>query len=135
MRPNGKVSSSSTPGPARSFLWGAGCLAAGYRLLLRPGLRRFVAVPLAVNTAIFTALLFWALFGAWSLALEFLDFPLGNRNLTFPEQRAWLRRHRPACLGFGTAVMLAALVPVLNFALMPASVAGATRLVVRLEAA
>lgn len=73
----------------------------------------------------------WFLFGAWSLALEFVDFPLGNHGLEFREQRAWLRRRRGPAMGFGAATMLATLVPVLNFALMPAAVAGATALVLR----
>ncbi len=73
----------------------------------------------------------WFLLGAWTLALEFMDFPLGNRDLSFPDQRTWLRRRRGAALGFGSAAMLVALVPVLNFALMPAAVAGATLFVHR----
>lgn len=73
----------------------------------------------------------WFLLGAWTLALEFMDFPLGNRGLSFPDQRVWLRQRRGAGLGFGSAAMIAALVPVLNFALMPAAVAGATLLVLR----
>lgn len=81
--------------------------------------------------ALFPAL--WFLLGAWTLALEFMDFPLGNRGLSFPDQRVWLRQRRGAALGFGSAAMLAALVPVANFALMPAAVAGATLLAVRQE--
>lgn len=73
----------------------------------------------------------WFLLGAWTLALEFMDFPLGNRGLSFPDQRVWLRQRRGAALGFGSAAMLATLVPVVNFALMPAAVAGATLLVLR----
>lgn len=76
----------------------------------------------------------WFLLGAWTLALEFMDFPLGNRGLSFPDQRAWLRQRRGAALGFGSAAMLATLVPVVNFALMPAAVAGATLLVLRQDA-
>lgn len=73
----------------------------------------------------------WFLLGAWTLALEFMDFPLGNRGLSFPDQRDWLRQRRSAALGFGSAALLAAMVPVLNFALMPAAVAGATLMTVR----
>lgn len=73
----------------------------------------------------------WFLFGAWTLALEFMDFPLGNHGYDFPRQRAWLRERRSAALGFGTAAFLATLVPVANFALMPAAVAGATLFVTR----
>jgi len=73
----------------------------------------------------------WFVFGAWTLALEFMDFPLGNRGLDFPTQRAWLRQRRGPALGFGAAAMLASLVPFLNFAVMPAAVAGATLFVTR----
>lgn len=77
----------------------------------------------------------WFLFGAWSLALEFMDFPLGNRGLSFPEQRAWARKRRGPLFGFGSAAVVATLIPVVNFALMPAAVAGATLLAVRQEGA
>lgn len=68
----------------------------------------------------------WFGFGAWCLALEFADFPLGNRELDFQAQRQLLARHRRSALGFGAAALLAAMIPVVNFALMPAAVAGAT---------
>jgi CysZ protein len=70
----------------------------------------------------------WALFGAWMLSLEYLDYPLGNHGLTFPAIRQKLREHRMLSLGFGGAVMLATLVPVFNFLVMPVAVAGATAL-------
>lgn len=76
---------------------------------------------------------FWFLFGAWTLALEFMDFPLGNHGYAFPAQRDWLRRRRGAALGFGSAAVLASLIPVVNFALMPAAVAGATLFYLRRE--
>lgn len=81
-----------------------------------------IFVPL-VNAAL-PAL--WFLFGAWTLALEFMDFPLGNHGVAFPAQRAWVRGRRGAALGFGSAAVLASLIPIVNFALMPAAVAGAT---------
>jgi len=70
----------------------------------------------------------WALFGAWMLALEYLDYPMGNRGLLFPETRAALGRRRGLALGFGAAVLLLTLVPVINFVAMPVAVAAATRL-------
>ncbi len=70
----------------------------------------------------------WALFGAWMLSLEYLDYPLGNHGLTFPEIRRRLREQRFLSLGFGGAVMLATLIPVFNFLIMPVAVAGATAL-------
>lgn len=70
----------------------------------------------------------WALFGAWMLAVEYGDYPMGNHGLHFPDQRRHLRGQRWLSLGFGGAVMLATMIPLLNFLVMPAAVAGATAL-------
>lgn len=70
----------------------------------------------------------WALFGAWMLAVQYADYPMGNHGLGFPEQRKVLREKRWLSLGFGGATMLATLIPVVNFLVMPAAVAGATAL-------
>ena len=68
------------------------------------------------------------IFGAWMLALEYISYPMNNHNKHFTEVRRWLRKHRMLGLGFGSAVMIATLVPVLNLIVMPAAVAGATAL-------
>ena len=73
----------------------------------------------------------WVLFSAWMLALEYADYPLGQRGLTFREQRRLLRRHWPLTLGFGGMTLLLTLIPVLNFLVMPAAVIGATLMWVR----
>lgn len=73
----------------------------------------------------------WALFSAWMLALEYADYPLGQRGLTFREQRRLLRRHWPLTLGFGGMTLVLTLIPVLNFLVMPAAVIGATLMWVR----
>ena len=75
--------------------------------------------------------LLWALFSAWMLALEYADYPLGNRGLNFREQRRLLRRHWPLTFGFGGMTLLLTLIPLLNFLVMPAAVIGATLLWVR----
>lgn len=72
--------------------------------------------------------LLWVLFGAWMLSLEYLDYPLGNYGLTFPAIRRKLREQRMLSLGFGAAVMLATLIPLFNFLVMPVAVAAATAL-------
>ena len=72
--------------------------------------------------------LLWALFSAWMLALEYADYPLGNRGLTPRQQRRLLRQHWPLALGFGGMTLLLTLVPLLNFLVMPAAVIGATLL-------
>ncbi len=75
----------------------------------------------------------WFLFGAWVLALEYMDFPLGNHGHTFPGIRRIVARQRPAAFGFGMAALLLGMIPVLNFIAMPVAVAGATRLSIRME--
>lgn len=72
--------------------------------------------------------LLWLAFCAWILALEYMDYPLSNHGVPLLRQRALLAEHRPLALGFGAAVLLMTLVPVLNFLVMPAAVIGATRL-------
>ena len=70
----------------------------------------------------------WLLFGAWTLAVEYMDYPMGNHDLRFVEQRRRLRERRLLSLGFGGAVTVTTMIPVVNFFVMPAAVAGATAL-------
>ena len=82
-------------------------------LLLVPGVQVAVSV-------------LWIVFNAWFFALEYLDYPMSNHGLRFREQRQWVKKSRFAALGFGGAVACLMLIPVFNFAAMPAAVAGAT---------
>ena len=70
----------------------------------------------------------WVVFGAWLMAIQYADYPMGNHVLSFPDQRRLLAQRRLLSLGFGGGIMLAMMVPILNFVVMPASVAGATAL-------
>lgn len=70
--------------------------------------------------------LLWAVFSAWMLALEYTDFPLGNHGVAFGEQRRLARERWLLGLGFGAMVMLALTLPLLQFVVVPAAVAGAT---------
>ncbi|MCB1791102.1 MAG: sulfate transporter CysZ [Gammaproteobacteria bacterium] len=84
-------------------------------LFLIPGLNIVVSVA-------------WLLFGFWFLTIEYADYPMGNHALKAREQRARLRRNRLQSLAFGAGVTVIMLIPVLQFAAMPAAVAAATRL-------
>ncbi len=68
----------------------------------------------------------WLAFSAWMLALEYVDAPMGNHDLTFHDGRRLLSENRSLALGFGGAVLLMTSIPVLNFFAMPVGVAGAT---------
>jgi len=68
----------------------------------------------------------WALFSSWMLALQYLDYPLGNHGLRFAAQRRLLRKNTLSGLSFGGSVLLATLIPVVNLFVIPAAVIGAT---------
>ncbi len=68
----------------------------------------------------------WTLFGIWYLALEYSDYPMANNGLEFKDQHAHNQNNRLAALGFGGSLTLMMMIPILNFAAMPAAVAGAT---------
>ncbi len=70
----------------------------------------------------------WFLFSGWMLSLEYHDYPMGNHHLKFPAQRDKLKTQRGITLGFGLATLAMTMIPVVNFIVIPAAVAGATAL-------
>ncbi len=68
----------------------------------------------------------WALFSAWMMAVEYGDYPLGNRGMGFVDIRNKLGEKKMLTLGFGGTVMLGTMIPLFNFLVMPVAVAGAT---------
>ena len=75
------------------------------------------------------------LLAGWLLAADFAGNAMGNWGFDFARQRRFRGQHRWAFLGFGLSAMGMALVPVVNFALLPAAVAGSTALCIRLREA
>ncbi len=92
------------------------------------------AIPLIVFSFIpvvnIAAPLLWALFSSWILSLEYIAYPMENNNIFFKEARTSIRKKRALSFGFGAAAMVTALIPVVNFLLMPAAVTGATAMYV-----
>ena len=72
--------------------------------------------------------LLWVVFGSWLLSLEYFDYPMGNHDLVFAEQKRRLAERRGLSLGFGGVVMVMTSIPVVNFFAMPLAVAGSTLL-------
>ncbi len=68
----------------------------------------------------------WMIFSAWILALEYADFPMGNHDIKFAEQRVLLQKKRFMVWGFGAAILLLLMIPIVNFLAMPTAVVGAT---------
>ncbi|GAA5523989.1 sulfate transporter CysZ [Microbulbifer aestuariivivens] len=91
------------------------------------GLVIFVLAMLTSWTVFIPAIL-GALWGAWCMAIQYVDYPLDNHQRPFDELKSVLLRRKFTSLGFGGAVMLAKMVPVLNIFVMPAAVAGGTLL-------
>jgi len=71
-----------------------------------------------------------ALMCAWDLC----DYPLSIHGTKIRDRVALLRRHLPAVFGFGLGIALLSLLPCALLFALPAGVAGATKLVARLEA-
>jgi len=70
--------------------------------------------------------LLWFLFTAWMMSLEYMDYPMGNHKLKFSEQRTLQKKKRFFSLGFGGVTMGAAIIPFVNFIIMPTAVIAAT---------
>lgn len=93
-----------------------------YILLWSAGLMLVSVIPV-LN---FISPVLWVVFGSWLLSLEYLDYPMGNHDMTFAEEKKMLSRRRGLSLGFGGMVMILTSIPVVNFFVMPIAVAGAT---------
>ncbi|MDH3688914.1 MAG: sulfate transporter CysZ [Gammaproteobacteria bacterium] len=94
----------------------------GYYCLWAIPLALLFIVPIVQLAAPFA----WALFAAWMLALEYGDYPMSNHGIAFAEVRRRMRQEAMTSTGFGAAILVAMLIPVLNLVVMPAAVAGAT---------
>jgi CysZ protein len=63
---------------------------------------------------------------AWMMTLQYLDYPIDNHAMSFTQVKQGARLQRLTSMGFGGAVMLGTMIPVLNLVIMPAAVCGAT---------
>lgn len=101
----------------------------GYHL---PRLAALLLLPLLPVVNLVAPLL-WLVFGAWLLALQFVDYAAENRGLSFAATRALLAEHRAAALGFGALAAFALAVPLAALVVVPAAVCGGAVLWRRLE--
>ena len=72
----------------------------------------------------------WVVFGSWLLSLEYFDYPMGNHDLVFAEQKKRQGRQaaRPRRSASVARIMIMTSIPIINFFAMPVAVAGATLL-------
>lgn len=67
-----------------------------------------------------------ALWTAWSMAIQYSDYPADNHQVSFSRLRKKLRKSPYSSVGFGGTVMGISMIPVLNIVAMPAAVTGGT---------
>ena len=72
--------------------------------------------------------LIWFIFAAWVMALEYMEYPLGNHGNDFHDVRAIIADHRNLSMGFGLGISLLTIIPLINFIAMPVAVSGATKM-------
>ncbi|MCU4676143.1 sulfate transporter CysZ [Catenovulum sp. 2E275] len=70
----------------------------------------------------------WFLFIAWMMAIQYLDFPFDNHQVSFSQMRDQLWRKKSSSFSFGIIVSLFSMIPIINLIVMPVAVCGATKL-------
>lgn len=70
--------------------------------------------------------LFWFLFGAWMMSIQYCDYPMDNNRVSFAQMKQLLKSERLTAVGFGGLIQVGMMIPLLNLVLMPAAVVGAT---------
>ena len=111
-----------------------GCAAKAFIDELRKMLHLLLwAIPILILSLLVPLIgpFLWFTFTAWTLALEYLDYPMANQGLGARAIRRRLRARPVLSLGFGAATAALTLIPVVNFIAMPSAVAGATVLWIR----
>ncbi len=78
----------------------------------------FVGPPVFVVCSVFLTLYF--------LVIEYTGFVCSRKRVRFAQQRAFIQSYRFQALGFGIAVMLILMVPLLQFLTIPLAVVAAT---------
>jgi CysZ protein len=68
----------------------------------------------------------WFLFSAWMLSVQYCDYPFDNHKVSFQQMRQALRQHKSANMQFGALVSLFTMIPIINLAILPVAVCGAT---------
>ncbi len=67
-----------------------------------------------------------ALWGMWCMSIQYGDYAADNHQLSFSELRSRLGSRLFTSMGFGGAVMLGMMIPIVNIIVMPAAVVGGT---------
>ncbi len=96
----------------------------GYFLLCSIGVLVLFFIP-GVNILVTPV---WYILSAWMMTVQYIDYPMDNHRVNFKDMRRLLAQKRGVNLSFGALVMIASMIPIVNFIVIPAAVAGATKL-------
>lgn len=66
----------------------------------------------------------WFLFGAWILAMQYIDIAADNNGVSFAELLRLLQQHRTSVMAFGSVVMALTSIPLVNLFIIPVAVCG-----------
>ncbi|GLS84302.1 sulfate transporter CysZ [Paraferrimonas haliotis] len=68
----------------------------------------------------------WFLFSSWMMAIQYCDYPFDNHKVSFSDMKWSLKQTRGTSGSFGMMVALFAMIPFVNFIVMPVAICGAT---------
>ena len=68
----------------------------------------------------------WFTFGAWMLAIQYVDYSYDNHQIKFRQLKKDLNSDRVTALGFGATTTFMSMIPLLNLITIPAAVCGGT---------
>lgn len=91
-------------------------------------------IPLALIALIITFIplvnvispIVWFLLGSWMMAIQYVDYPMDNNQLSFKAVKTTVAAKKLTSGGFGMLVMAGTMTPIINFVIMPAAICGAT---------
>jgi CysZ protein len=70
--------------------------------------------------------LFWIIFGSWTMAIQYLDYPMENHKTPFDASLSTLKTDYLANIGFGVMTLVISFIPLVNLFIMPAAISGGT---------
>jgi CysZ protein len=72
--------------------------------------------------------IFWFLFLAWMMAVQYKDYPFDNHKIDFNEMRYALKQKQGLSYSFGITTAVFSMIPIINLVVMPVAICGATAL-------
>ena len=66
------------------------------------------------------------LVGSWLMAIQYLDYPADNHQLSYDEFLAKIKTQKLSSIGFGSSIMLVSMIPFANLIIVPAAICAGT---------